>query len=498
VKVNDIPALASAYQQRSEIRERIGQARTRHGTVVLTQVLAGGGGVGKSQTAAGYAHQALADGTDLVMWAPATGIDEVITLYAQAAVKVQVPDVTGQDAEKDARAFLAWLATTKRSWLVVLDDVTDPAAMGRWWPPASAGGRGRVLATTRRRDAVLSEGGRAVVAIDTYTRGEASAYLRDRLTDASHRHLLDGAADALAEALGLLPLALSHAAAYMINAGVACSAYLTLFNTQNSRLDALFAHTAEGYGRQVAAALLLSLKAAQNSEPVGLAEPALRLTAVLDPAGHPRTLWDTPAVLRYLTQHRTQPVVGDGTQADTEIDAGADTEVNAGQALAVLRVLHRYGLITDHAPDGPRAVTLHALTARATRETTPHTHKPNIHQTAADALLGIWPDPDQVNPALATALRANTTTLTTHAHDDLWAPGPHPVLFRAGTSLLDAGLHAAATTHWEPLTHDPGGHSGCQAASASSRRERWVVRVRSSAWPFHQASSRSRLRAVAL
>lgn len=80
-----------------------------------------------------------------------------------------------------------------------------------------------MLVTTRLRDAALSGGGRTVVAVDTYTVGEAKAYLTARLAGEGMAHLLDDHVKALAEALGRLPLALSHAAAYMTNEAVPCA-----------------------------------------------------------------------------------------------------------------------------------------------------------------------------------------------------------------------------------------------------------------------------------
>src|ERR1019366_8205651 len=179
VRVGQVPALASAFQPRPGLRDRITAARAagtradssagegRGGAVVLTQVLSGGGGVGTSQLAASYAGQAVRDRTDLVVWADASAPGGVIAAYARAAARVQAPGVTGQqgDAEADARAFLDWAAATGRSWLVVLDDITDPAQAAAWWP-ASHTGTGWVLATTRRRDPVLSSGGRHVVDVD--------------------------------------------------------------------------------------------------------------------------------------------------------------------------------------------------------------------------------------------------------------------------------------------------------------------------------------------
>ena len=111
-----------------------------------------------------------------------------------------------------------------RSWLVVLDDITDPGQLAGWWP-ASHTGTGWVLATTRRRDAALAGGGRALIDVGVYTPAEAHAYLTERLTTAGQARLLDGAG-ALAGELGYLPLALGHAAAYMIDQQVSCAAYL--------------------------------------------------------------------------------------------------------------------------------------------------------------------------------------------------------------------------------------------------------------------------------
>ncbi|MEU9181847.1 ATP-binding protein [Streptomyces sp. NPDC048550] len=170
LRLGSVPALASAFQQRPEVRNAIDQAVTGHTAVVLTQVLSGGGGVGKTQLASAYAHQALVEGVDLVVWVDASETDQVIARYAVAAHIVGAPNaLAGRTGEQLARAFLQWLATAKRSWLVILDDITDPDAMQPWWPPSSAGDCGRVVATTRRQDAALSGGGRAVVDVDTYS-----------------------------------------------------------------------------------------------------------------------------------------------------------------------------------------------------------------------------------------------------------------------------------------------------------------------------------------
>ncbi|MFG2631713.1 tetratricopeptide repeat protein [Streptomyces sp. NPDC048473] len=442
LEIGAIPSLASAFQPRAALRDQVNAAHAQGATTVLTQVLSGGGGVGKSQLAAAYAAEALHDGTDLVLWVPAAEVQQVVALYAQAAILIACPGATGKDPEQDARSLLSWLATTDRRWLVVLDDITDPTGMAPWWP-ASRTGTGWVLATTRLHDASLTGNGRRRVRVDVYTPQEAAVYLRTRITDDDAGHLLDDSVDDLAAVLGYLPLALGHAAAYMLNQDLTCTQYLTRFDDNTRSMEHVLPETAdaEGYGRQIATTLLLSLDAAQHTEPVGLARPALLLAAHLDPVGHPHTLWTTPAVLAHLTDHRASPPA----------DVRPGEPVTAEHAEAALRVLHRYALISSDRRQECRAVRIHALTARAVRETTPANTLHALAQAAADALMHIWPDPDQPDPGLAAALRSNTDLLHRHTGDHLWHPEGHPALFRASESLLDAGLTSAGIVSWQEL-----------------------------------------------
>ena len=443
------PALASAFQPRQGLRDQIAAARRRGGDVVLaqgetgrggagsrTRVLAGGGGVGKSQLAAWFAHQVAAvPGTDLVVWVNATSTDQVLTTYARAAARIGLPGADGADPAADAGALLEWLHTTGRTWLVVLDDVTDPGTLAEWWPPHRPGGW--TLATTRLRDdATLASSGRQQVDIDVYTPDESVAYLTDRLIGAGRAHLLDAGAAGLAMAVGHLPLALSHATAYMITQEEGCTAYLARYTTSDEHLTELMPASADpdAYGRPVAVTLLLSLAAADAADLAGLARPALALAAICDPAGHPDTLWATTAVTSFLTAHRT---------------GGAGQPVTANQARKTVRLLHRYGLLTHTPTDGARAVRIHALTARAAREAT--NDLATLTRAAADALLALWPVDDHTTTDLVAALRTNTATLAALAGDLLWHPDGHPLLYRAGLSLLNAGLYAPAVTYWHHL-----------------------------------------------
>ncbi|WP_327166771.1 FxSxx-COOH system tetratricopeptide repeat protein [Streptomyces zaomyceticus] len=428
------PLLASSFQDRSVLRAAIDEGRRAAGGDVRgAQVLSGGGGVGKSQLAAAYAHDASRVGTDLVLWVTAVDVQQVIAMYAHMAQLMQVPGALGADVHADAQAFLGWLASTSRKWLVVLDDVTDPAALAPWWPALNSR-NGWVLATSRLKDGQLTGQGRKRVDIDVYTLAEAVTYLEHRLTGDALTHLLDGSQEQLAHELGCLPLALGHAAAYLINQQMACADYLTLLRDRERSLDEMLPSWAdtENYGRQVTAALLLSRAAAEAASPRRLALPMLRLTALLDPAGHPAALWKSQPVLSHLARDDQQ---------------GPSLPVSEAEVHECLLVLHRYALITYSSSSTGREVRMHALTARAVLETTPHALQPDLARTAADALLDIWPDEPDPGHELSAVLRANTLTLRHAPRGDQ----SHKVFVRAGRSMVSSGLFQSALTHWQEL-----------------------------------------------
>ncbi|MFE7634823.1 tetratricopeptide repeat protein, partial [Kitasatospora sp. NPDC057518] len=432
VVIGRIPPKATAFQPREQLREAIDEARGQYGTVVLSQVLAGGGGVGKSQLAAHYAREAVEAGTDLVLWADAAEPSAVTDLYARAAVELRVPGANGE-AEQDAERFLAWLAATERGWLIVLDNTTEHTPE-QLWPVTSRGGRGRVIATTRHRGAASTGGDRTLIDITTYSPAESISYLSERLERAKCTRFLDEHAAELAEELGHLPLALAYAAAYMVNTRRSCGRYLELFRDRTHSLDTVLpARTGiDGYRGPIRAALLLALDSAMLEQPIGLAGPVLHLTALLDPAGHPEQLWSTEAALNHLSSIRGRPVTGD-------------------DALDALAVLHNYSLVTlGETPH--REVTLHALTARAALDIGPDT--PQTILAAANALLELWPSADYSVQDLAATLRANTDVLTGHDAAHLIRPpqGTHGLLFRCGGSLLEAGLYAAGIQYWNGLS----------------------------------------------
>ncbi|MFP3992455.1 tetratricopeptide repeat protein, partial [Streptomyces sp. E11-3] len=413
------------------------------------QVLAGMGGVGKTQLAADYARGAWENGeVDVLVWTTASNSTAAASGYAQAGMEVLGADPA--DPQQAAHAFLAWLEPKPQKrpcrWLVVLDDVTDPADLNGLWPPASP--HGRTLVTTRRKDAALTGDRRRLIEVGLFTRSESRAYLATKLA-AHGRAEPDAHLAALADDLGHLPLALAQAAAYLIDTGETVAAYRELLADRTTTLadttpDAL----PDDQALPLAAAWSLSIDRADTLRPTGLARPMLQLTALLDANGIPQDVLNSKPSLAHLTAHRTGPE-----------HAGEPAPASQQDAVRALRALHRLSLI-DHDRDAPhQVVRVHQLIQRATRDTlTPH-QRDQTARTAADALLAAWPAIER-DTALAQTFRANTTALASHARETLYRPDAHAVLYRTGRSLGETGQVTAARDHFLNLTESVGHHLG--------------------------------------
>jgi hypothetical protein len=411
------------------------------GIVVVGQVVSGLGGVGKTQLAAGLAHRWWRERRiDLLVWVTATTRTAVLTRYAQAAA-----DLTGvqdPDPADGAERFLAWLAAAEVRWLIVLDDVTDPADLTGLWPAVTS--TGSTVVTSRRRDHALTAG-RQVIDVDVFTPAQALDYLHDKL--GNHPARLAEAAE-LAADLDHLPLALAQAAAYIADQiGTTCADYRR--HLHHRGLTGLIPTTLPDEHRNpVAATWAVSIDLADRYT-TGLARPLLELAALLDPNTMPVQVFTNPTVIRYTSDRTARPV-----QSSTVLDT--------------LRVLHRLSLAT--LDETATSMRVHAVAQRAIREATDPHHQTTLAIIAADALLALWPEVER-DATHAQALRANTTALHDTTGKSLWtiptattiwqrilkrlARRPrseaHTLLFRAGFSLGDAGLVTAAHTYFQHL-----------------------------------------------
>jgi hypothetical protein len=433
VRVGTPPMLADQFQHRDQLAATLDRAVDAAGTV-LTPVLSGTGGVGKTQLAAQHATRQWPD-PDLrvALWVSARSREAVVSAYAQAAVEVLHADPA--DPEHAAQRLLAWLAATESRWLIVLDDLQRPEDLHRLWPPATH--QGHTVVTTRRRDPSLARADRVLLDVAVFTPAEAHTYLRAKLAD--HPHLVDGLEGTAAD-LGYLPLALAQAVAYLVNRDLTCQRYRQRLANQHRTLHHVLPELGElpdDHDQTVAATFALSVALADTLAPVGLARPVMMLACLLDPTGIPQELFTTRAVLDHLAA-----AVGGGVDAEEVGDA--------------VQLLYRLSLVTVDPQVPQRAVRVHALVQRATREAAAD-HDPDQITTAAraaaDALLELWPVIER-DGVLAQALRTNSETLRGVAGPGLWQPDAHRVLLRAGQSLGEAGLVGTARDYFQDLYTD--------------------------------------------
>ncbi|GGT21900.1 FxSxx-COOH system tetratricopeptide repeat protein [Streptomyces toxytricini] len=461
-QVGVVPSAARSFRHRAEA-DRLRAAVAGGGTAVLCQVLTGMGGVGKTQLAADHARSAWDEGAlDVLVWVTASARSPVVSAYAQAGAELCRADP--DDPERAAKEFLAWLAPKPGQrpcrWLIVLDDLADPndlvihpddpARRYSLWPPASP--YGRVLLTTRRRDAALFGQGRRRIEVGVFNPPESLAYLTASL-DAQDRSEPAEQLTALACDLGHLPLALAQAAAYLVDSGQSAAAYRKLLADRATRLTDLAPDALpDDHAATLAAAWSLSIDRADTLRPAGLARPMLHLAAFLDANGIPHDVLTSPEARGYLAAHRTAagPERTRRPRWWPRKRQRPAAPVTPEEAFGALRALDRLSLV-DHTPGAPhQAVRAHQLIQRAARDTlTPGRHD-RTARAAADALEAAWPDVER-DADLAQSLRANTDALMRHAADALYQPDAHALLFRLGRSLGEAGQVAAAIDHFECL-----------------------------------------------
>ncbi|WP_063793251.1 toll/interleukin-1 receptor domain-containing protein [Frankia sp. R43] len=436
VRVGIPPRVADHFQHRPIVDE-LTRTVDGGGTTVACHVLAGMGGVGKTQLAAHYAHQMWqTGGVDVLVWVVAASREAIHTGYAAAAARICGADPT--DPAVAAEVLLDWLAATDTRWLVVLDDLADPVDLAGLWPPTRQ--HGHVLVTTRRRDATLTGPGRRRIDVGLFTPAQATAYLTAALAAYGRADSPEQIA-ALATDLGWLPLALSQAAAYLADLDLDCAAYRRRLADHARTLADLTPDTGlpDDQRNTITTAWTLSINRANQLRPLGLARPLLQLAALLDPNGIPETALTSPPALTWLATARP--------------DQPAPTTDDARDAL---RALHRLSL-ADHTP--AQAVRVHQLLQHAVRDTLTADQTHILARTAADALLHVWPDTDP-DGTLTQTLRANTTTLHATTRDHLHQPDLHEVLSRTGNSLGDTGLIGAAINHFQHLCQLAQYHQG--------------------------------------
>ncbi|WP_157419346.1 NB-ARC domain-containing protein, partial [Actinomadura formosensis] len=454
--VVNVPGHQQVFVGRGGELEELDAALRAPGGVVVAAVH-GLGGVGKSTLAARYAAthagNAAAEGRTRhgkavfhpVWWITADTAAAVQAGLAGLAAALQPELKTALELEALAERGLAWLGHHS-GWLVVLDNVTDPAHIA---PLMDRTMRGRVLVTSR-----LGQGwhrlGARVLRLDVLTEEQAV----DLLTQiagptgpdtGSSGADLDGATELVAE-LGFLPLAVEQAAAYLHQNQLSPRQYLDLLAASPAVMYHQAAEgSATGIGtgaggdagndaRTIARIWRITLDRITAATP--LAGELLRILAWYAPEAIPRTLVNRLAELEGWQEHAALPLLQ-----------------------AALGKLAAYNMITLT----PDTVTVHRLVQAVAR--TPDTHGPaedrdphrrpeaiTVARRTATRLLdqarpaevkdpGGWPQWRHLLPHID-ALAAHTPPST----DDAWLS---LLLDRAATFLQNQGLLTRAISYFE-------------------------------------------------
>jgi tetratricopeptide (TPR) repeat protein len=470
-RLGDVPPLAAAFSPRPETGLALASSLSPGEITVLCSPppvpgsanQPAAGGTGKTQLAAALAHSLWQGGAvDLLIWLTASSRDAITTGYARGVAAVGAGD-PGGDAATAASRFLAWLAATDRPWLLVLDDLADPADLAGLLP---AGPAGRVLVTSRLGPEALQGAGRRIVPIGPFSRREALSYLTSLLQDHPDQRIeaLD-----LAEDLRCLPLALSHAAAAMVDRSMGCRDYRAQLTERRVRLT----EPPDDDAAITSLTVSLALDYTDRLPPGSLARGALALTSVLDPAGIPGAVLTSGAALAFMTGQR------DGVAPDPQY------------ARAGLHNLARYGLVVIDPGSVERTVRVHPLVQAIVRRLMPDAVRQQAVLAAADALLETWQG-NHPAPVLAAALRDNTASLQHAGGELLWSPEAHPVLLQAGASLDHDELAGPAIRYWQAMIEASDRALGPAHPLSLGARDRLAAAQEKAGRPDDAISSRRR------
>jgi hypothetical protein len=321
----NVPPRNQFFTGRQELLERMEQRlRTGKVTAVLPQALHGMGGVGKSQVAIEYAYRHRTE-FDVVWWIPSEQLAQVLSALIDLGQRLGL-DV-GPEANTAVPAVLEALraGVPYDNWLLVFDNAENLEAVREYLPESGAG---RVLVTSRNPD-----WGRVAetLEVDVFTRQESIGLLRRRDPDVT-----EADADALADALGDLPLAVEQASTWRATTGMPVQNYLRLL--REKRAELLELAPAPGYEMPVAAAWNVAL------DRLGVENPAaLQLLQVLS------FFAPEPINRDLLTGPRNGPIT-------PELDEALQNPSKLGKAI---RDIQRYGLArVDHRTS---TVQLHRL-----------------------------------------------------------------------------------------------------------------------------------------
>jgi hypothetical protein len=238
-----------SFVLRDPILEQINTYFTKGtaGSQLVSCVLHGMGGVGKTQAALEYTYR-YQKNFDYIFWLRAESDPEIVETFGHVAVTLQlVPEAELQDQQRNIEKTRRWLSasmlrshlvaavltgSTDTGWLLVFDNATDWRSLRPFWPSFP---HGSVLVTTQNSD--LCHVSTYPVALDPLDAVDGSVVLLKYLE-------INGYADELmvedkkfasliAAEVGGLPIAIAHIAGYIDQSRCSLAGFLDMFRERH-------------------------------------------------------------------------------------------------------------------------------------------------------------------------------------------------------------------------------------------------------------------------
>jgi len=305
----NVPRRNRNFTGRESALEALHAALKEEQEATLPQAVIGLGGVGKTQLAIEYAYR-HEDQYELIGWMRAEEEESLIVdLFSVArAMGLKLAAATSPE---DMLGRLHRALAERNDWLLVFDNAGGPGTLRKYLPKS---GSGHVIITSRNPNwRSLAN----PIDVNPFERHESIAFLLKRTGRTE-----DDGADAVAEALGDLPLALEQAGGYMEQTAMDFRRYATLFEKRHTDLWK-GQEAPNNYHATVSTTWSLSLEKLQAQSPASIA--LLQLSSFL-------AAEEIPAFLLH-----------DGAEElPAPLAEAAAEEVALSEALAGLR---RYGLI---------------------------------------------------------------------------------------------------------------------------------------------------------
>lgn len=273
------PAFTGRDEIIEALRERLNASTAMTGPTVLQGI----GGVGKTQVVAEYLHRFAAD-YDVVYWISAEQPGLVPSALADLGNALQLPEA--RDVAEQVAAVLEALRLGRpyNRWIIVFDNTEEPEKLLPYVPT----GPGDVIVTTRGGE--WSRSG-WTIDVNTFSRAE-SIELIARWSPQINR----ADADAIAEKLGDLPLAMEQAAAWLAATAMSADRYLALLDEHLPRI--LESPPTSDYPHPAADSWRISQQRLRLSNPA--AAHLVELCACFAPEPIPVELLSSPGMLQVL------------------------------------------------------------------------------------------------------------------------------------------------------------------------------------------------------